>query len=544
MTLSDVPDGFDISNGLYHGWCVEQTIRMTQHVNHTVILYSSVGQSLPVEYRTIPWDYINYVLNHQQGNQSSIQQAIWYFTDDIECSTDPDAYAMIIASEQYGGGFIPAPGDQIAVPVIGVPYIQLSFLETTIPLPQSIEGLVWKDTNRNGVQDNGEPGIQHIIVQLSQKDNLYLKATNTTASGRYYFTNVTTGSYYLTFVLPNGYRFSPQDQGEDDAKDSDVDDTGRTPVFLITLNQTQRRWDVGMYPLESHITRTPNHRPTADGTAGEPYNGFIHQPLLFNGSRSYDRDGSIISWLWSFGDGTTGSGETIFHSYNFTSDYPVLLTVTDNQFASDTYTTTAHITQGNNPPTTPSIIGPVFGHVQALSEYLLVATDPDNDALHYIITWGDNYSTISPFVDSGHPLSLSHHWDARGFYTLRCYAQDQHNASSPVTDLRIAIDVQYVGPYGYLIDVDSNGIFDTFYSNQTHTETKVKHVDDDNYAIDIDGDGDFDIIFNTITNQYNQYTETSVLEYFFLILLVIAVLLISYFIRVKRQTRTLHKPRK
>ena len=100
------------------------------------------------------------------------------------------------------------------------------------------------------------------------------------------------------------------------------------------------------------------------------------------------------------------------------------------------------------------------------------------------------------------------------------------------------------GSYQLAYDLDSDGIFDRFYSNRTSTETTVKHLNNGNYAIDIDGDGDYDIVYNTITNQYNQYTETSVLEYFFLILLIIAVLLIYYFLRVRKQTRTLRHQRK
>jgi Tol biopolymer transport system component/PKD repeat protein len=50
----------------------------------------------------------------------------------------------------------------------------------------------------------------------------------------------------------------------------------------------------------------------------------------FNGSASSDSDGTIASYAWSFGDGTTGSGATVSHAYAASGTYSVTLTVTDN----------------------------------------------------------------------------------------------------------------------------------------------------------------------------------------------------------------------
>jgi len=56
----------------------------------------------------------------------------------------------------------------------------------------------------------------------------------------------------------------------------------------------------------------------------------------FNASGSSDSDGSIVSYAWTFGDGTTGSGVTPSKTYASGGTYTVTLTVTDDDSATGT----------------------------------------------------------------------------------------------------------------------------------------------------------------------------------------------------------------
>lgn len=87
-----------------------------------------------------------------------------------------------------------------------------------------------------------------------------------------------------------------------------------------------------------------NQRPVAG--AGSDQSGSPGDELTFDGSGSYDPDGTIVSWDWSFGDDSIGSGEVVSHAYASEGTYTVTLTVTDDEGATDTDTCLATVTTG------------------------------------------------------------------------------------------------------------------------------------------------------------------------------------------------------
>ena len=554
FTLSGVPLGYDVKNGVYPGWCVQKYKEMASGTNNPVVLKSCYADNLPLHYQEIDWEKINYIINHKQGkNRVSVQYAIWNFTDHINYSTYPGAQAIINDTNANSSGYIPQSGEILAIPIDGtakgtVDVLQLAFLELIIPVRSDFEGVVWYDSNANGLREN-EPGIQDVTVRLYSNNNTLIQNTTTDSSGKYSYTNVTPGDYYLQFTLLTGYTFSPRDAG-DDTLDSDADTTtGKTINFTIAANQNITIWDAGMYIQSSGGTPKPheetpsNYPPTADASAGEPYQGYINSSITFNGSRSYDYDGRIITWRWSFGDGANGTGEITPHMYTLPGNYTVTLNVTDNKFVTDLYTTTARITLGNNPPSTPVVSGPLSGHMTLSYQYTIVSTDPDGDNLRYIIDWGDSVQNTSLPIESGNNIQTIHQWNAAGFYVVQAYARDPYNATSEIYEMVIAIDVKYVGDMGYLIDENGDGIFDKFHSNATGIETGVSQQTNGQYLIDSNGDGTWDVAYDAASGQTQDYHEQPLFQYaiILLVILLIAFILILYLVRNRRRSRTLRK---
>ena len=87
------------------------------------------------------------------------------------------------------------------------------------------------------------------------------------------------------------------------------------------------------------LEATTNKTPTAVITA-TPASGAAPLVVSFDASGSADTDGSIATYVWNFGDGSTATGKTVTHTYNTAASYSATLKVTDNQGATASTSTT------------------------------------------------------------------------------------------------------------------------------------------------------------------------------------------------------------
>lgn len=115
------------------------------------------------------------------------------------------------------------------------------------PLPAALGDIVWLDANRDGIQNDGEAGVEGITVQLKDAGGVVIATTNTDANGNYLFDNLEPGDYSVGFVLPAGFEFTTRDAGGDDAVDSDVDPlTGMTGTYTLEAGETDLTVDAGI----------------------------------------------------------------------------------------------------------------------------------------------------------------------------------------------------------------------------------------------------------------------------------------------------------
>lgn len=100
---------------------------------------------------------------------------------------------------------------------------------------------------------------------------------------------------------------------------------------------------------ETLIIYYENTLPIAD--ANGPYNGIAGNPIEFDGSGSYDPDGTLINYTWDFDDGNYSYVQNPTHVYASEGTYDITLTVTDNVTATSSDTTIAYVVKDTQPPT-------------------------------------------------------------------------------------------------------------------------------------------------------------------------------------------------
>jgi PKD repeat protein len=122
----------------------------------------------------------------------------------------------------------------------------------------------------------------------------------------------------------------------------------------------------------------------------------------FDGSASYDKDGSIISYSWDFGDGHTASLPTVSHAYVDNGEYSVTLTVVDNEGAVGSKVAIQVIK--NRPPLAALIEHATFiDKKQVVTFDASPSYDPDGTIVEYFWDFGDGTTDTGAIVTHSYP---------------------------------------------------------------------------------------------------------------------------------------------
>ncbi len=120
--------------------------------------------------------------------------------------------------------------------------------------------------------------------------------------------------------------------------------------------------------------------------AGPDQNVQVSIPVSFDGSASYDPDGSIVSYLWNFGDGSTTGGVSASHTYATAGIYTATLLVTDNAGATSTDSAIIQVINTSNALQWTKKLSPMGDMVVNA-----VSTDRDGN----VVVTGDFWGTIN-----------------------------------------------------------------------------------------------------------------------------------------------------
>ena len=172
----------------------------------------------------------------------------------------------------------------------------------------------------------------------------------------------------------------------------------------------------------------PNQPPIAVVSA-VPTSGETPLNVSFDGSTSYDGDGSIVSHDWDFGDGGSDSTASPSHLYTSAGNYVAILTVTDDDGGTSSDSELIIVTDPvlNQAPVAVASATPLNGDAP-----LVVAFDgldsfdnEDGSVSSYAWTFGDGGTGSGP--------TPSHTYNAAGSYTATLTVLDIEGAAGSDT---------------------------------------------------------------------------------------------------------------
>ncbi|MEP6691841.1 MAG: DNA/RNA non-specific endonuclease [Gemmatimonadaceae bacterium] len=151
----------------------------------------------------------------------------------------------------------------------------------------------------------------------------------------------------------------------------------------------------------------------------------------FNGSASSDPDNDPLTYAWTFGDGSSGTGATPSHTYADNGTYTVTLTVSDPAGATSSATSTISVTN----------VAPM-AHSFALATILrgesytasTTFTDPGADTWTASVDYGDGTGAQATAVGS-RAITLSHRYTAAGTFIVAVTITDDDGGSGSAAGL-------------------------------------------------------------------------------------------------------------
>ncbi len=187
--------------------------------------------------------------------------------------------------------------------------------------------------------------------------------------------------------------------------------------YAVELTVTDDDGETATVSQTVNVTAQVNNPPTAefafacDGLGC----GFSDQ--------SSDSDGSIASWQWSFGDGSSSTQQSPTHSFAAAGWYKVGLTVTDDSGATSTVTKVVTLSEpvGDTQDPEVTITSPADGATVS-RRVRLSASATDNDQVSSVVIYVDGSARCSGTT------SASCTWN------LRRVAAGSHTISAQATD--------------------------------------------------------------------------------------------------------------
>jgi PKD repeat protein len=148
--------------------------------------------------------------------------------------------------------------------------------------------------------------------------------------------------------------------------------------------------------------------------------------VQLDATASADADGTIASYAWDFGDGSSGNGSLVWHQFTTSNTYIVTVTVTDDDGATDSASLAVQAGPSNQSPVAAFTFTPTNPLIDAWVQFSATSSsDADGSIVNYAWNFGDGTT------DSG--SVVWHRFSGAGSYGVTLTVTDDDGAANTVT---------------------------------------------------------------------------------------------------------------
>ncbi len=183
----------------------------------------------------------------------------------------------------------------------------------------------------------------------------------------------------------------------------------------------------GLYSVSNAVSEPAgtNSAPIADFSYS-PMSPTTDDTVEFT-DLSTDSDGSIVSWDWDFGDGTTSTDQNPNHVFSSEATFTVTLTVTDDFGDTGTLSQTITVTSGttNQPPTADFTFTPSNPTPTDIVYFEDASVDNDGS----IVSWDWDFGDGTTSTDQ----NPTHQFNSEGTYTISLTVTDDDGETDTIS---------------------------------------------------------------------------------------------------------------
>lgn len=197
-------------------------------------------------------------------------------------------------------------------------------------------------------------------------------------------------------------------------------------TYVASLKVTDNSGGTRTTTVTVEVTGPGNQAPTAV-IAADPTTGTAPLSVDFDGSGSTDPESGPLTYLWDFGDGGSSTDAVVTHEYTDPGNYTVTLTVTDDQLADGSATTTISVgAPPNLPPVAAAQADATSGNVPLVVNFTSTGSDDlDGTIENFAWTFGDGNVGSGP--------APTHTYTVPGDYTATLTVTDDDGETDTAT---------------------------------------------------------------------------------------------------------------